>query len=95
MMPRAEPKSHRRIGSSFCAQIVNRLAFILCPGADVRRRQVAHVCSCRNKAATHFDLAKSSLAARQTLPPQAIKVDPLLPIDSHRSVRFNPTIATS
>ncbi len=59
---------------------------VLRPRADVRRRDVAHVVHVEAQHRAHLGLGQQFLDARQAFPAQPIEIDPLLPIDRHRSV---------
>ena len=49
----------------------------------------------KQSSAPSSDFVSSSLDARQPLAAQPVEVDPLLPVDGHRSVRFQIAMCSS
>src|SRR6516225_947144 len=61
---------------------------VLRPRSDVRRREIAHIVHVEAEQSTHFRFCKQSLRASQSLAPQPVEIDPVFPIDCHRSVSW-------
>ncbi len=76
----------------------NRLAFlgqqretahlVLRPRSDVRGGDVSDVVHVEAQDRAHFGFREEIFDPLQALPPQPVKVDPLLPVDRHRSMRW-------
>ena len=64
------------------------IGLVLRPGADVRRRQVAHVVHVEAEQRSHLRLGKQVFRFLQTFAAETIEIDPALPVDRHGSVSF-------
>ena len=64
------------------------VGFVLRPGADMRRRQIARIIHVEAKQRAHLGLGQQGLRARKAFAAQPVKVDALFPIDRHGSVCF-------
>ena len=64
------------------------VGLVLRPGADVRRGDVAHVVHVETKQRSHGGFLQQIFRFLQTFAPQTVEVDPVLPVDGHRSVSF-------
>src|ERR1019366_7154803 len=62
--------------------------FILRPGANVRRGQVARIVHVEAKQCAHFGLGKQVLRLLQPFAPQTVKINAVFPIDRHRSISW-------
>ena len=62
--------------------------FVLRPTADVRRGQITHIVHVKTQQGSHLGFCEKSLSARQTFAAQSIEIDPLFPINGHRSISW-------
>ncbi len=59
---------------------------VLRPCADVGRGQVAHIVHVKAQQRSHLGFLQKILGPRQALAAQAVEVNPVFPIDRHRSI---------
>ena len=64
------------------------VGFVLRPGADVRRGEVAHVVHVEAEQRAHLGLGEQRFRFGEALAAETIEVDSILPIDRHGSVSF-------